>query len=223
MTGVNKYWFVEHVLWARGRDTSTPPVKEKQKIAKPSPSACREGGEFMQYIPPALHEFRKLAESSSLEFEGKVIQFFRMLGFRVNALGQGKGRNPDGIAHCREHNYAILFDAKSSEDGYRLGTDDRTMIEYVHAYERELRKEGYSNLYFVIVSSAFKGDAKASIDRIRKESSIKSVVLVTAQQCLRMLAKKIEDPNSFDFEAFQTLILDSGELPADKIDEFLEP
>ncbi len=222
LTDINRYWFVEHVLWAYGREPAVPSAGARPKAAKPSPAPRKQGMAFMDFIPPVLQDFPVLARNNSLVFEGKVMLFFKMMGFQVDPMGQGKGRKPDGIARCREHNYAILFDAKSAEDGYRLGTDDRTLIEYIRSYDKELRKEGYSNLYFILVSSSFKGDAKASINRIRKDTSAKSVVLATADQCLRLLSKKIEDPTLFDLEAFQTLLLDGGEISDQQIDEFLD-
>ena len=95
-------------------------------------------------------------------------------------------------------------------------------MEYIRRYERELRKDGYSNIYFVIMSSGFRGTSKASIDRIRATTPIKSLVLITAAQGLRLLANRIAEPSAFDFEAFQNLLLDSGELAQDILDEFLE-
>lgn len=220
ITGANRYWFVEHVFWFNRHEQQEDHIlRPAGEIATPSPLPG-----YMQYIPPILQNFLQfsLGEGNSLAFEQQVIQVFRMLGFRVEGLGQGKGREPDGIAYCREHNYAILFDAKSSKTGYGIGTDDRTIVEYIRRYERELRREGYSNIYYVIVSSAFKGTSKASVDRVRADTPVKSLVLVTAEQALRLLASKIKDPAAFDFEEFHTLLLDSGELAQESLDEFLE-
>ncbi len=218
MTGVNRYWFVEHVLWSHRSHRPEPP---KEPTPRPEPPKVPD---YMQYVPPILQNFRErsLGEGNGSAFESQVIKLFQMLGFRVEGLGQGKGREPDGIAYCREHNYAILFDAKSSKAGYVIGTDDRTIVEYIRRYEKELRKDGYSNIYFVIVSSGFKGTSKSSIDRVRAETPVKSLVLMTAEQALRLLGKKIEDPATFDFEAFHTLLLDSGELARENLEEFLE-
>jgi hypothetical protein len=220
ITGANRYWFVEHVLWfSRHEQHEGPTPVPEGEIVTPGPTPT-----YMQYIPPVLQNVIQfsLGEGNSLAFEHQVIQLFRMLGFRVEGLGQGKGREPDGIAYCREHNYAILFDEKSSKTGYGIGTDDRTIVEYIRRYERELRKEGYSNIYYVIISSAFKGSSKASVDRVRADTPVKSLVHVTAEQALRLLASKIKDPAAFDFEEFHTLLLDSGELAQESLEEFLE-
>jgi restriction endonuclease FokI len=218
MTGVNRYWLVEHVLWFHSHGLPKPPTNGGKVITSVPVT------HYMQYIPPILQHFIKCSagEGDSLSFEHQVIQLFRMLGFRVEGLGQGKGREPDGIAYCREYNYAILFDAKSSKTGFAIGTDDRTIVEYIRRYERELRREGYANIYYIIVSSAFKGTPKDSIDRVRAHTPVKSLVLMTAEQALRLLASKIEHPAGFDFEAFQSLLLDSGELAEESLAEFLE-
>lgn len=219
--GANRYWFVEHVLWFNRHEQQEKPVRPREagEITTPTPV---QG--YRQYIPPVLEHFLEFSngEGNSLAFEHQVIQLFRMLGFRVQGLGQGKGREPDGIAYCREYNYVILFDAKSSKAGYGIGTDDRTIVEYIRRYERELRREGYSNIYYVIVSSSFKGTSKSSVDRVRAETPVKSLVLMTAEQALRLLASKIEDPAAFDLEEFHSLLLDSGELAQESLEEFLE-
>jgi len=223
MAGLNPYWFVEHVFWFHREkvEEAEPPEPEARKKTR----SRTETDGYMRYVPPIVQQFvdLSLGEGASLDFERQVIEVFRMLGFQVDELGQGKGREPDGIAYRRESNYAILFDAKSSKSGYTVGTDDRTIIEYIRRNERELRREGYSNLYYTIVSSSFKGTSKASIDRVRAETGIKSLVLMTSKQALRLLSARIENPYVFDLERFGSLLLDSGELPEGSVEEFLEP
>ena len=78
-----------------------------------------------------------------------------MLGFDVTDYGQGTGRNPDGLAKENQHRYAILIDAKARKDGYKLGTEDRKFIEYIKTFSEPLKKNGFTNIYFLIVSSNF--------------------------------------------------------------------
>jgi hypothetical protein len=61
---------------------------------------------------PVLHDFNDLSinKESSREFEKKVNLVFKMLGFEVDELGQGSGRNPDGIAKENQFRYAIIID-----------------------------------------------------------------------------------------------------------------
>lgn len=222
---INVYWFVEHVLWANRRvDGENPESRTTRGRAHSEGSEHGRKNNFMQFIPPVLEDFLELArgDGTSLVFEGKVMKFFKMLGFQVEEMGQGQGRKPDGVALCRELNFAILFDAKSFRDGYQIGTDDRKIIEYIKSQERRLRKEGYHNFYFVAVSSSFRGDAKQALDRVRNETQVKSVVLLTAEQGLRVLARKIEKPASFDLESLRDLLVDSGQLSDEALEQFLE-
>ena len=78
-----------------------------------------------------------------------------MFGFDVTDYGQGTGRNPDGLAKENQHRYAILIDAKARKDVYKLGTEDRKFIEYIKTFSEPLRKSGFTNIYFLIVSSNF--------------------------------------------------------------------
>ncbi len=103
-----------------------------------------------------------------------------------------------------------------------MGTADRAIIEYVDKYEPRLRREGAKRIYFVIVSSQFAGDSNSALANIRKESNAKSVVLMTAEQMLRIVAKRIKEPFTFDMSAFEELLLDSGRLDNEKLEEFLE-
>lgn len=225
LIGVNKYWFVEHVLWLEYQSLVLIPKPDKPKstvtvnATEPAISA-----DFRNYIPPVLKDFEALAfrkEGDSLEFEKKVITAFKMLGFQVNGIGQGKGREPDGIAKWSSSGFAILFDAKSSTDGYSIGTGDRAIIEYIEKYEPKLRKEGIKKIYFVLVSSEFNGSSEKSLSIIRKESSAKSVVLISAKQLLKIIAKRIQEPFAFDVESLENLLLDGGILDDEELEDFL--
>ncbi len=221
-TGDHKYWFVEHVLWA-ARPAAEPATEtpKRAKEMKARPKAITLNG-YADFIPPRLADLLTLSrgDGSPTDFEDRVALAFQILGFEVTKLGQGTGRNPDGIAYCREHNYAILFDAKGYKDGYGIGVDDRNVIEYIKTHERDLRKQGYANFYFCFVSASFRGDGKVNTDRIRRETGTKSVVLLSADNLLRLIARKIEWPRDFELGDFQDLLLDSGELGNDRIEAF---
>ncbi|HAZ07373.1 MAG TPA: hypothetical protein DCZ01_02370 [Elusimicrobia bacterium] len=222
--GDNKLWFVEHVLWAA--KPAAEPTAEQPKRAKgiKAPLKTPTLNGYSEFVPPRLADLLTLSrgEGSATDFEDRVALAFQVLGFEVTKLGQGTGRNPDGIAYCREHNYAILFDAKGYKDGYGIGVDDRNVIEYIKTHERDLRKQGYANFYFCFVSATFRGDGKANTDRIRRETGTKSVVLLSAESLLQLVARKIERPRDFELGDFQDLLLDSGELGSDRLEAFWE-
>ncbi|MEK7382808.1 MAG: restriction endonuclease FokI C-terminal domain-containing protein [Elusimicrobiota bacterium] len=221
-TGDNKYWFVEHVLWAPSSTAESAPEPGKRVKGTKVPQKAIAVNGYSDFIPPRLADLLTLSrgESSPIDFEDRVALAFQILGFEVTKLGQGTGRNPDGIAYCREHNYAILFDAKGYKDGYGIGVDDRSVIEYIKTHERDLRKQGYSNIYFCFVSASFRGDGKANTDRIRRETGTKSVVLLSAENLLRLIARKIEHPRDFELGDFQDMLLDSGELGSARLEAF---
>jgi hypothetical protein len=74
---------------------------------------------------------RKSAEAAgtSIEraFEKGCNAALTVLGYETKLLGQGKGRVPDGQAIAAQESYALLWDAKVRADGYKMGTDDRTI------------------------------------------------------------------------------------------------
>lgn len=197
------------------------PAKRVKGTKAPQKAVAALNG-YADFIPPRLADLLALGrgEGSPTDFEDRVALAFQILGFEVTKLGQGTGRNPDGIAYCREHNYAILFDAKGYKDGYGIGVDDRSVIEYIKTHERDLRKQGYVNFYFCFISASFRGDGKANTDRIRKETGTKSVVLLSAENLLRLVARKIELPRDFELGDFQDMLLDSGELGSDRLEAF---
>ena len=75
------------------------------------------------------------------------------MGYETKLLGQGMGRVPDGQAIAVRDSYALLWDAKARSDGYRMGTDDRTVREYIELQSLGLKQRGVRNIYYVIISS----------------------------------------------------------------------
>lgn len=217
------YWFVEHVLWAV--------VQLEKELSKPTtPTLPKRGAkaasdrDWTSYVPPIVSNLPAMALDSdkSNDFERAVMLVFRMLGYQVDNLGQGTGRQPDGVACAREFNYAIIFDAKSSKDGYALGTDDRRIAEYIQTHKKRLAKDGYRNLYFVLVSSGFRGDMRPAFQRIRQQTGVQSVVTLTAEQALQLLAHRIKNPLSFDLENLETVFMESGPLDDAGLRELLD-
>ena len=129
-------WDVEHAFWIWGQKTDDTDIVNKiDKIdltIKTLPNS---------FIPPVVSilpqlaindpELEKLCNDSGISlpkaFEEKISMLLRMLGYKVEVLGQGYGRVHDGTAVSNEYHYAIIFDAKVRKDGYSLGTDDRAI------------------------------------------------------------------------------------------------
>lgn len=179
--------------------------------------------DYQDFIPPAIQGLEKLAvkEGGNVEFEDMVNLAFQLLGFRVRKLGQGTGRNSDGIAIDHENQYAIFIDAKARRDGYSVGTDDRTFIEYVRTWEGDLKRQGIRHIYFVVVSSRFKGTGKQAIENLKKETNSSALVMISAKSLLKLVAAKIQCSAEFDLKGFKDLLLQDGELEQRKVEKWI--
>lgn len=223
LEGVNPYWFIEHVLWLEYRSHYLKPESKIETRSSKKQSERKRVTDFYAFVPPVLHDLEELAagKGDNIEFEKKVTTAFKILGFLVEGLGQGHGREPDGVAKWREDGFAILFDAKAT-NAYTIGTTDRAIIEYINKYEPRLKKEGLKKIYFVLVSSAFAGESNSALSNIRRETGVQAVILMTAQQLLQVVAKRVAEPFSFDMSSFEELLLESGLISDENFAQFLE-
>ncbi|WP_257670799.1 hypothetical protein [Parapedobacter tibetensis] len=179
--------------------------------------------EILKFIPPVVQDLvdHSSNKEKALEFEKGVNLVFQMLGFEVTDYGQGTGRNPDGIAKTSQHNYAILIDAKSRTENYKIGTDDRTFIEYINKFSEPLKKSGFKNIYLLIVSSGFDLVSATAIKNIKIETQV-STTLLTSKLLLKLLSNKIKTSKHFDLKLFQELLIEDGEITEKKIDKLME-
>jgi hypothetical protein len=119
--------------------------------------------------------------------ERHVNAVFKIMGYETKLLGQGHGRVPDGLADAVDDNYIIIWDAKLRTDGYSMGTDDRTIREYINTQSRELkRRQRRRNIYHAIVSSSFKDDYDDAIRSMKMETDVNEVVLIEASALVAM-------------------------------------
>jgi hypothetical protein len=198
-------WFIEHVLWYHYNTQMT--IVENPKI--PKKSKIIEESSELDFIPMMLQDFHKIAmndknilESYSAknkdivtEFENKCYVLFTMLGYKSIQLGQGSGREPDGIALSEEHHYAIIYDAKiRTEKEYTIGTEDRKIKEYIQKYMPKLKKRGFDKIYYLIISSGFRDSYEDIIQKLRLETGINSVSFISAENLLLILSKKLRNP-----------------------------
>ncbi|GAH58665.1 unnamed protein product, partial [marine sediment metagenome] len=139
-------------------------------------------------------------------------------------LGQGQGRVPDGLAIARDESYAIIWDAKIRNNSYSMGTDDRTIREYIHTQSRDLkRRHSLRNIYYLIVSSCFSDDFDDSIRSIKMETNVNEVCLVEADALVEMVDAKLRSPLfiALGSDGIQQLFAISGVLTGDMVKEFL--
>lgn len=234
---------VEHIFWFKGNSPygtpETKPTDEKKGATKPASAtpATVEGERLPEsYVPPiiailptmAWHE-EKLVEAAkrsgtSLEraFEKNIDAAFTMLGYETKLLGQGQGRVPDGRALAHDENYAILWDGKIRANSYSLGTDDRTIREYITTQSRELSRR-FRNIYYVIVSSAFTDDYDDSIAAMKMETEVSEVILLEAEALVAIVEAKLRAPLQLTLgpDGVQRLFTRSGVLNTALVREFL--
>ena len=138
---------------------------------------------------------RQSGTSLPKAFEKVFHAAFTVLGYETKLLGQGMGRVPDGLAIDHDNSYAILWDGKIRENGYGMGTDDRTIREYVSTQSRELkRRRSVRNIYYVIVSSQFHDDFDDLIRGLKMETDISEVCLLEAPALVAMVDAKLAEP-----------------------------
>lgn len=230
-------WEVEHAFWfwqQREEFKETPPDEDEPEPAIPD-----------SYIPPIVsilpslanntEEVGELAEEAGKRveslFENRVAKCFKMLGFEVEELGQGTGRNPDGIAKDRahgSHGYAIIYDAKVRQEGYSIGTsDERQFEDYINQVVPRLRDEGFRNLYFAVVTGNFTDDAKDVIRRLKIKTDIQEIRLIEAEALLALLENKLREPKlklgtgGYGEVGVQDFLAESGILTSSDIGEEL--
>ena len=234
---------VEHVFWFKGGNPYDAVKAEKKTteplLVKPTeklPAFADHERLPESYIPPivailpamACHE-EQLVEAAkrsgtSLEraFEKNIDAALTILGFETKLLGQGQGRVPDGRALALDDNYAILWDGKVRANSYSLGTDDRTIREYITTQSRELSRR-YRNIYYIIVSSSFVDDFDDTIASIKMETEVSEVILLEAEALVAIVEAKLRAPLQLTLgpDGIQRFLTKSGRLNAAMVREYL--
>lgn len=229
-------YFVEHVLWNQ-RDRSMNVQGNGSGKNKPTQP---DGPERLpeSYIPPVVaalprmanhdREFEVAAKASgtSLDraFEKHINAAFTILQYETKLMGQGQGRVPDGWALALDDSYAVLWDAKVRRDGYSMGTDDRTIREYITTQSRDLkRRRSLRNIYYAIISSCFADDFDDAIRSIKMETDISEVVLLEASALVAVVDAKLRAPQQVTLgpDGAQRLFSSSGVITEETVRQYL--
>lgn len=230
-------WEVEHALWLVVQPEKTPQATTTPPASQPILAV--ENADLAElpdsYVPPVVSILPRLAVNdpdlakvchamgSSIEkvFENRVDALFKMLGYETEALGQGRGRVPDGVAICREFHYAIGYDAKVRQGAYTMGIDERPIREYIYGLTERLKKQGIRQIYFMVISSSFSGDHDDVIRSLKMETDAREILLVEASALVALLEAKLRDPLlTLGPDGIQRLLADSGVLREADIREF---
>ena len=174
-------------------------------------------------LPPILHDVNHLAFAggSPYEFEKKCVLAFRMLGFEVQELGKGTGRNPDGIAKDVRGRFAVIYDAKSRKDYYTTGTDDRQFTEYIKDHKKALASAGYELVFFLIISGKFGNMLQEPLTRVRLETGI-PVSYITSENLLRIIASKTLKPRTYEIAKIKELLVNGGEVTKQEVNNLFK-
>lgn len=231
------HWDVEHCFWLErmGDIAGSPARAQKRDRVIETETTTRKqeldegfirGMPLRDYLPPVVADLVEAGEkkgevgvTKGVPFEKKVAALFRMLDFEVEQLGQGKGREPDGIAKCRADNIAFIYDAKVREEGYSLGVDDRAIREYIATHFPRLERDGYKTVGFLIVSSSFNSTPDEIIDDITLQTPVKRVALVTSEALLHLLAHRLS--NGVATAEIARFLMQNGVVTGDDVDEKL--
>lgn len=208
-------WDAEHCFWNHKKIVSTGSKSEKVKRPKgvelepSSVTVVKANFDIYEYLIPRVSKLievgsqaEKGSSAKGSEFEKIVGEVFKQIGFEVESLGQGTGRNPDAIVKFRENHTAFIVDAKAYLDGYVMGRDDRAIREYITYHCPILKREGFTKIGFIIVSNSFKSDLSDFINEITWETEIKRFKLVTSEALLHFLAYK----NKYDSITFSDVV-----------------
>jgi len=232
-------WDIEHAFWYYNQKLQEHAIEDEPvaetRIKHPTEAKKLESLPE-SYIPSIVSILPKLAvhdehlaavcdksgKNIITEFEERLAILFRMLGFEVEYLGQGRGRVPDGVAICPEYRYAVIYDAKVRKDGYTMGTDERAIREYIAREGDRLRKQGYRNIYFMIISSKFSGDHDSEIRNLKIDTDVREILMVEVTALLVLLEGKFRNPEiTLGPDGVQNLLAASGLLTAAEVRAFL--
>jgi hypothetical protein len=205
-------WEAEHAFWSLKR--RTPDVKieptptsaiQPEPIKETQVSALAEASfDIYDYLPRLVTNLIELGadrestgSAKGSKYEKAVCEVFKLLGFTIESLGQGSGREPDLIAIHKEDNVAFIVDAKAYAQGYMLNAaDDRAIREYINYYCPKLKREGIQRIGFIIVSNSFKAAFDDFSNDITWRTDIKRFILLRSDALLHLLAYRNKDQKS---------------------------
>jgi len=183
-------------------------AKEGQEDATDTLDETNGEPHFHPFLPGCLQYLEVLArgdmppyESSDLSvstlFERRTADAFKCLGFEIQQLGQGAGRNADSLACAPRERVALIIDAKVRANGYVLGTEDRKFLDYAIKHGTELQHQGFEHLYFVVVGPSFREADLTKLAEYLANTAIRSVAMITARALMRMVEDSIRNRSRF--------------------------
>lgn len=230
------FWFIKHGGgWTGSTNGDVPSKNNADRIISTTEEITLERLPD-SFAPPIVSILPKLAcpdesiaraaansgISVSRAFEKSINAALTILGYETKLLGQGAGREPDGLALNIEDSYAIIWDAKSRADSYTLGTNDRAIREYISRKSRELRRQ-YRNIYFLIISGSFQSDFSDTILELKMDTEVKEVCLLEAEALVAIVEYYLTNPRELSLgpDGLQRVLVSTqGIINKQVVDDF---
>jgi len=174
------------------------PPPEWQKLLETKPPAAPSWPDWIsKYFQDILQTI------SNNEYEDRVAEIFRALGFEVEQLGHKKeGEYPDGIAYSKD--FAIIYYCKNRTNYFLNANDKRAMTKYVQDAKRRIEEQKeIGKVYFAFIAHSY--DKVENISDIEKETSSKGLLLIS-ETLLYLLFKKLSLGRAFYIAGFEKLI-----------------
>ena len=191
----------------------------KPVIPMDSSKVDTPSSDLSRFIPPTLIDLNDF-KGSDKDFEARVQDAFQILGFKVIRLGLPN--EPDGVAKLPINDYAIIFDAKSHEDGYSVTAGDRrAAVEYIKNWKTSLNNDGAGTLFFAFVARNFTADSTKNIGEIRNAANV-TTILLPASTLANLAIAHIRDSYDFDHDILKKIFSKGGLIDPKEIRSLLD-
>jgi len=196
---------------------------ERNDIQPPQPLPVVIREELVDWLPPRFYEL-KVGRLTSEEFERRINEIFRMLGFKVIEFPIGP--YPDAVVHLPEpyksvNPFWIVVDSKNIP-GYNLPeTDKRAVESYINSQRLEALNRGLDpgKGYFLFVAPSFERTAEEKLRSI--QSDAKAVGgLLSVDGFLHLAFMRLKHGAEARIDKFPDMIR-GAEITRDKIDSIL--
>jgi hypothetical protein len=196
---------------------------ERNEIRPPQPVQVVVRDELGDWLPPRFYELKE-GRLTSTEFQKRVNEIFRILGFKVIEFPFGP--YPDAVVHLPEPHksvnpFWIVVDSKNIP-GYNLPeADKRAMEAYINGQRLEALNRGLepSKCYFIFVAPSFERAAEEKLHSIRSDAKAIGGLL-SVEALLHLAFIKLKHGNEARIDKLPDLI-EGTEITKDKINDVL--
>ncbi len=223
-------WFVEHVFYNYymvGQQSEHKQIPDKANRTTTIETTENEQPSY-DFIPKVISNYIELSlnESNPAMFEEATGNLFKILGFQVENLGQGKGRVPDVIAHGYTASvpYTVIIDCKArSRRNFKLTTnDERAAREYISSFFHDNAEYRNYKTYYLFVSSGFEKIDDGAIRNIKASTPLplKEISFVTSDALLFLIDQKLQSWK-INLDVIEEVLQRGGIIKKDTVQEVI--